>query len=202
MSDTDSTTAVIDPMIQSGDTQGQIPTPGQIPNPAVEPPTEKGKSEPETFSREYVETLRRENKAYRLAEEKNQREKMTEVERAAKERDEYRQRAEAAETRLQREMVANQVRSVAMGLNFHSADDAVDALGDLSVFYKDGEVDTKTVRSLVEKLVQDKPYLVRSATPGSGDGGGTTPPKPLTDADRVAAEEERLAQAGRVRSPI
>jgi len=177
---------------------------GQAPAPAVEPPAEQGKSEPpETFTREYVESLRRENASFRVrakeAEEKAAREKMSEMERVSRERDEALQRADAAEKRYQHEAVANSVRSLAVGLNFHSPDDAVEALGDLGQFFKDGVVDTKSVQPLVEKLAKDKPYLVRSPAPGSGDGGGATPPQPLTDADRVAAEEQRLLQAGMVR---
>ena len=93
--------------------------------------------------------------------------------------------------------IAYAVRAKATEMNFHDPEDAVSLLSlDAIEISDDGRPDGRSVKAAVEKLVKDRPHLVKQPAPGGGDGGGKTPTTPKTFEDAVKAREEILLRQG------
>lgn len=159
--------------------------------------------EPETFPREYVETLRSENASrrqrekemeaelqkFRDAEKEREKAEMTEAERAKTEAEEAKAKADAAEQALIEERKRNALMSQASKLKFRDPEDAL-AYIDLEgvKMNDDGTPHKASVESAVKKVAEDKKYLIEG--PGSADGGTTgTPPKPAAERDKEIQDD-------------
>ena len=93
--------------------------------------------------------------------------------------------------------IAYAIRAKAVELNFHDPEDAVSLVNlDAIDISHDGRPDGRSVKAAVEKLVKDRPHLVKQPAPGGGDGGAKTPPTPKTWEDAVKAREEILLRQG------
>lgn len=172
--------------------EGQEPNPsgeGQEPKPEGEgsgsanSPTP---GEPQTFTREYVEALRAENADWRIkyrdteAKAKEHEAKLSEyekaqmddLERAQKEAEENRTRAEQLEANLREERLRNAIVRFATEKNFHDPQDAVSLIDtDEIKFDDDGRPNEQSVKSKIDKLAESKKHLLKTSNAGSGDGG-------------------------------
>lgn len=164
-------------------------------------------STPESFSREYVEKLRRENADYRTkyqaAESKlteQERAKMDAKDRAELERDEAKKSAEKLQNDLRMERIRNAVILEASDKNFHDTEDAVRLidLTDIKV-NDDGSADKRSVKAAVEALAKEKKHLVKGSNPGSGDGGSRG--NGVSPADVAAKTSQELQGKGYVQVP-
>lgn len=157
-------------------------------------------AEPETFSREYVEELRRENAKYRT-ERNDFKTKLDDAEaKKLEEQGKFKEladqrAAELEDLKLKRREDAVQaaVRLEALKMGFNDPNDAYTA-ADLSKV-KVGEMgDVSGVQEAIVALVAAKPYLVKSGkgAPGldAGAGGQSRPERTITLTD----EQKRLAQ--------
>jgi hypothetical protein len=169
--------------------EGQEPNPsgeGQEPKPegqgSENPPT----GEPQTFTREYVEALRAENADWRTkyreteAKAKEHESKLSEyekaqmddLERAQKEAEENKTRAEQLEANLRDERLRNAIVRFATEKNFHDPQDAVSLIDTSEIkFDDDGRPNEQSVKSKIDKLAESKKHLLKTHNPGSGDGG-------------------------------
>lgn len=177
--------------------------------------------DPETFSREYVEELRRENAKYRTsaketqgelaklkaADDERKKAEMGDLDKARTERDQFESRASKAEAGLKAANVRLRVAVEAGKLNFLDADDALNAL-DLSKvdFDDDGEPDANDIKKQLKKLAEAKPYLLKDGKlptddgkggkgpAGSGDGAPRTPAGDADSDDVFAALVEKKSE--------
>lgn len=92
-------------------------------------------------------------------------------------------------------LIRAEIRAAAAGLGFHDPADAAvqlhERFGEVKVS-DDGDVDGATVKSLIEKLAADKPYLVKTdgkAAPLPGQGHHPKPPS--------SGREQGLAEAAK-----
>lgn len=183
-----------------GEDEGQDPPP-PVETDEVEETDEEEDNSPETFPKEYVSKLRRENAARRKELEAAQKElqaarekDMTELQKAQTRAEEAEKRAEEAETRVLSVLRSQRIESVAGSLKFNDPADAHLLLNISELTTDDdGLPTTRAIKSALEKLVEAKPYLVN--TPGSANGGadGKNPPVNKTE-ERTKA----LVEKGRV----
>ena len=161
------------------------------------------------FDREYVEKLRAENAKYRTRAKANQdkldeieREQMSDLEKSQADGKAETARADKAEEELAGERLANFVRAQAS--DFIDPQDAVDRMDMKSIrTNNDGTPDKGSVKSLLDAIAKDKPYLLKSANSGSGDGGTRgVSEKDQSDADKVNAQRKSLVDAGAVPIPL
>jgi hypothetical protein len=115
--------------------------------------------------------------------------------------------AEAAKLReaVKQDRILNAIRSKAAGANFHDPEDATRLidLADIEVG-EDGKPDGRSVKAAIDRLVKERPHLVKQPSPGGGDGGPTGQPKPPTFDDRVRSRVDELLNqpgSGLVRRP-
>lgn len=158
----------------------------------------------ETFSKEYVQDLRREN-AGRRQKEKDLAKQVGELAAQVKASDDKdKSEAEklvAEKTRLERELAdaqremaekatSNEVRIQAAKMGFNSPDDAF-RLVDLTLLESDDL--GKSTEKALKALLKDKPYLAKDGkpappTPGAGVGKpATTDGKPTVEGSMMAA---------------
>jgi hypothetical protein len=155
-------------------------------------PEPKETPEPETFPREYVEDLRRENAA-RRTKEKDLAKKVEDLEKKQQEAEDKDksevERLSTEKTRLEKEMedlrrenatstVRSEVRIQAARMGFNNPDDAYRLL-DLAKI--DPEELGKDAEKALKALAKDKPYLIKSEKPippTPGHGGKPVEGKP------------------------
>lgn len=142
------------------------------------PAIDKPKPEPETFPREYVEQLRRENADFRTrastAEAKiteAERAKMSDSDRLKAEKEESDKKATALEATLRSERLESAIKLALVGRKFRDPDDTYKLI-DISAIKvdDDGKPNAQSLKAALDKLATDKPYLLDDGT-GSGDGG-------------------------------
>jgi hypothetical protein len=186
--------------------EGEADPPGQAPNPAgLEPEGDEDEDDAgDGKVPSEVKKLRREAAALR------QRTKAAEAERdqlkAANLSDFDKERLARTSAEAERDLlrkaqredrIAYAVRAKAVELSFHDPEDAVSLLNlDAIEVGDDGRPDGRSVKAAVDKLVKDRPHLVKQPAPGGGDGGAKTPPTPKTFDDAVKAREEILLRQG------
>lgn len=174
--------------------------------------TDEGKKtdEPETFPREYVETLRTENASrrqrekdleaeldkFREAEKEREKAEMSEADRAKTEAEEAKAARESAEQALVDERKRSAVISEATRLKFRDPEDALAYIDMEDIRMTDeGRPHKASIQSAVKKVADDKKYLIEG--PGSADGGsrGTSP---KTDAERDKEIQSDISSRGGV----
>lgn len=154
-------------------------------------------SKPDTFDRDYVEKIRQEAAAKRVAAktekeradaleaeleaikqaEMNDLEKATTAaEKAAAKATAAEARADAAEAALKQSTISTAVTLAAVEQNFQDPQDALSMISQDELLDEEGEVSGKAVKSALTKLAKAKPYLLKTRPSGSGDGGPTGPP--------------------------
>jgi hypothetical protein len=189
---------------------GQEPGGSTPPNAQPQMPPAAGQepaagAQPESFSREYVETLRREAADFRkratTAEGKvqqHEREQLSETERLTAELNDTKTKATELEQRYQNALIQTAIEREAMKLGAIDPD-VVFALVDRTSIKFDDEGHVTGADSAVKALLKDKPYLVKSE---NGNGGTRSVPatgKPGPPAGRsedVAARVEKLKASG------
>jgi hypothetical protein len=154
-------------------------------------------------ARREAKSLRDRAKAAEKKLEEIEKAKLSDLEKAQKERDDATKRAEKAEAALQRIAVESVIAEKAEAAGFAEPSDAAAFIDVDSIEIDDeGKIDGRTVKSLVEAVAKEKPHLLKSKVPGSGDGGGKTPAKPKDYETRVdEAEKQLLESKGMVRVP-
>ena len=172
----------------------------------------------ESFNKEYVETLRKESAARRVAAkesdakvktledelaklkqaEMNDLEKaQTNLETETKALAEEKARADAAEENLLNERVRNALISAAVEANFQDPEDATTMISQDDIVDDDGEISAKAVKAKLKALVEKKPYLVKTSTTGSGDGGAGRSPADEKDPEKkIAAYLKQMKEHG------
>lgn len=177
-----------------------------------DPPEDKSKDPPgDTFSREYVEGLRRENATFRtqnrdLKKDSDrlkdlEKEKLTDTERLQKERDEAVARANTAEEISRQRVLRAEVKITAAELKFHDPDDAFRHIDPKAITVDDDGLPTN-VKSLLEELVKAKPYLTKTESDGGAGPTRTPDPAKRTKDDLVTSTEKELRQSGRYSSMV
>lgn len=196
-----------------GDGSGQTPPPeskDQTPPPEPDPNNKDDSNsddDPDIFDKEYVEKLRRENAKYRT--ERNdlqskldefEKAQMSELERAQTEAQEAKAQAEAAQAELRKTKLQSALLSHATG--FHDPHDALLLIPQDQISVDDdGNPNTNSVKAAIDRLAKEKPHLLKSNNPGSGDGGaGRDGGTNLGDA-KEAEYEKRYAEMGGVKKP-
>ena len=171
-----------------------------------------------TFDAEYVESLRKESAARRVAAkesdakvkaledelaklkqaEMNDLEKaQTNLETETKARADEKARADTAEENLLNERVRNALISAAVEANFQDPEDATTMISQDEIVDDDGEILPKEVKAKLKALVDKKPYLVKTSATGSGDGGAGRSPADETDPEKkIAAYKKQMIEHG------
>jgi hypothetical protein len=184
------------------------PRPELPPSKFDTPPPEKQ----ETFTREYVEELRSENKTWRgkMLTERTEREKTAgELEAARNEVKTVKEQAEAdakgkvteAETRANERVIRAELKTVALKAGMIDLDGL--KLADLSVVKINDKGEVVGADALITKLKEAKPYLFGAATSTTNTNTPTPPPntgegkkaKDMTPAERDAKLKE-IRRAG------
>lgn len=172
----------------------------------------------ESFDKAYVESLRKESASRRVAAkesdtkvkaledelaklkqaEMNDLEKaQTNLETETKALAEMEVRANAAEENLLNERVRNALISAAVEANFQDPEDATTMISQDEIVDDDGEISAKAVKAKLKALVDKKPYLVKTSTTGSGDGGAGRSPADETDpVKKIAGYRKQMIEHG------
>lgn len=160
----------------------------------------------ESFSREYVESLRAENARYRTrakeledADAERRKQELSEIDRLKLELEEKNTAIEAAEQNIVSERRRNAVIAEASKLKFRDPSDAL-AYIDLTAITlnSDGTPDKRSVETAVKKVAEEKTYLI--AGPGTADGASTgRPPKP--ESEWIKQQEADIQARGGVAVP-
>lgn len=198
--------------VMGGDGE-QDPPPGDPP-PGDPPPASDPPGDQQTFSREYVQGLRQEAAGHRTKSkdletrletaEKRLKEiddqNLSETEKLKKERDEAAAKAETAEKNAAAKLLRAAVIVTAAELKFHDPEDALRHLDQGAIEY-DANGDPKNVKKLLEDLVKNKAYLVKSDSDG-GAGPNATPngARRPTHEQAVANTKKELHESGRYTS--
>lgn len=176
-------------------------------------------AKPETFDADYVSKIRGEAASRRVAEKdalelakKLQAEldtlkqaEMNDLEKAKamleshqKEAADSKAKAEKFEASLTAERIMNAVKMAALEANFQDPDDALSMISQDELVDDDGQVVDKTVKARLKALADKKPYLLKKASSGSGDGGaGTKAPEDETGfSAKVDAYRKHLTETG------
>jgi hypothetical protein len=176
---------------------------------------------PESFDAGYVERLRKENAERRVkAKEAEERAKQAETELAKLRKSEMddlervqveieeakvalaQAQAEAAESRstLLTERIQSTVQIEAIEMGFQDPSDALSMISQDEIVDEDGNVSTKTVKARLKALADKKPYLLKKAGPGSGDGGasGGAPADPNSYQAKIDKYRQEMIESGRV----
>lgn len=180
---------------------------------------EKETAKVESFDASYVETLRKEAAARRTAAkeateradklqaelEERKLADLGELEKAnalleaaQKKTVELTTSAEQAQALLVSERISNAVTLEAIEAGFQDPRDALSMISQEEILDDDGQVSSKTVKARLKALADKKPYLLKKANAGSGDGGaGTKSPADAKDWDsKVKAYTERFTTTG------
>lgn len=193
--------------------------------PADPPPSDPPNPEPETFSKDYVEKLRKEAASYRTkakdleADSKTQQQAMLNKVFEAlginpdpnlefeKQLSAAQKTAQEAEKRANDKLIRAEIKSIGAGLGIIDPDVAYLLVGKESLVIKeDGSVEG--VKEALEQVIQEKPYLVGSGVPGeqpkpTGYKPGSTQrgnnPKPEDDYQAGVDQFERLKKAGKIK---
>ena len=167
-------------------------------------------NEPDTFPREYVETLRKENEsrrhnekelqskldAFNKQEEERKKAEMTEVDRLKAEAAETKAAAEAAHNELIAERKRNAIISAAAAHKFRDPEDALAYVSlDEIQMTDEGRPHKTSVESAVKKIAESKKYLIEGV--GSADGGFRGNPPPPND-DKILKMKQDIANRGGV----
>ena len=173
------------------------------------------------FSQEYVEKLRKEAAGYRVnAKEANskvdslearlakiEQADMNDLEKAqtlleaeATKAAELEAKVVSAELSLRSVTISNAVTLAAAEAGFEDPTDALSMISQDELINDEGELSTKTVKARLKALADKKPYLLKSARPGKGDGGPKGKP---ADEESYAAKQaaylkEMTATGGRI----
>lgn len=168
---------------------------GKTPEPeaTTTPPSDDG----DTFSRDYVEKLRKEAADNRKRAQAAEAELQKKADADLSDMEKMTTRAESAETAnvagsaaLREERIANAVLRVAHDLNFHDPADARGALilDDID-FDDNGRPDETQIKTQLQKVAKEKPYLISTTVTGSGDGAPTG--DPVTPPDEFQASVDK-----------
>jgi len=173
----------------------------------------------ESFDASYVETLRKEAAARRTAAkeateradklqaelEKRKLAEMGELDAAKalleaeqKKTNELTTSAAKAQTELASERISNAVTLEAIEAGFQDPRDALSMISQDEILDDDGQVSSKTVKARLKALADKKPYLLKKASVGSGDGGAgvITPENPKDFDSKVKAYRDRFTTTG------
>ncbi len=182
-----------------------------------------GDDEPKTFDQAYVDSLRKESAGRRVkAKESDARVSTLEAELAKikqAEMDDLEKatanletanetattataRAEAAEAVLLAEQVRFSVTIAATEAGFEDPTDALSMISQDDLVDDEGEISTKKVKARLKALADAKPYLLKAAGSGSGDGGPRGKPVDDTsyEARQAAYLKEMTTTGGRVQA--
>lgn len=181
-------------------------------DPPADPPKDPPKDPPaDTFSREYVEGLRRENAEFRTKNKELktasdrldalEKEKLSETERLQQERDEAVARATTIEQESRQRVLRADIKLTAAELKFHDPDDAYLYI-DPKAIEVDDDGTPKNVKSLLEALVKAKPHLVKTESDGGAGPTRTPDPAKRTKNDQVDGIEKQLRESGRYSSLV
>lgn len=174
-----------------------------------------------TFDKSYVDKLRKESAAKRVAAktekeradaleaelaaireaEMNDLEKATTVaEKAAAKADAAEARAEAAEAALRQTLVETAVTLAAVEANFQDPTDALSMISQDELLDEEGEISAKAVKAALTKLAKAKPYLLGTKRQTTGDGGpiGNPADQESFAAKQKAYLEQMTTTGGRV----
>ena len=174
-----------------------------------------------TFDKSYVDKLRKESAAKRIAAktekeradaleaelakikeaEMNDIEKATTAaEKAAKTASVAEARAVAAEAALQQTRIESAVTLAAVQANFQDPTDALSMISQDDLLDEEGEVSAKAVTKALAKLAKAKPYLLGAKKRTSGDGGPKGNPADAEgfEAKQKAYLEQFTTTGGRV----
>lgn len=114
----------------------------------------------------------------------------SDLEKAQRDATEATARAEKAEAKLREVAVENAFFKSGVAGQFHDPTDALDRLRDMQPD-DEGEVDVAEIKSRVEKLLKEKPYLKADSGSGDGDGGtGGEPRNPRRKKEDEASLEK------------
>jgi len=174
-----------------------------------------------TFDKSYVDKLRKESAAKRVAAktekeradaleaelaaikeaEMNDLEKATTVaEKAAAKADAAEARADAAEAALRQTLVETAVTLAAVEANFQDPTDALSMISQDELLDEEGEISAKAVKAALAKLAKAKPYLLGTKKHSTGDGGpiGNPADQQSFAAKQKAYLEQMTTTGGRV----
>lgn len=128
---------------------------------------------------------------------------MSELEKAQEAAREAEAKAQAAEDRARQLVLDAEVTKAASRKGFYDPADVIPHLDiEELTLAEDGKPDGRSLNAALERLAKDKPYLVKPASAGSGDGGAKgSGPKAKTWDDRVDEVTQELEKHGMVRVP-
>lgn len=160
-----------------------VPDPGTPPAPPSDPPTPPETPEPQpnedrVYTKAEVDAIINESKGYRkraqTAEGKlsdAEKAQMTALERANKENEENKKRADEAERRVTVLTLQQNVVTEAVAQGFTNPSDVVAFLNITDIkLDDDGKPDTNSLKAAIKRLATEKPYLLKTNA-GNGDGG-------------------------------
>lgn len=161
-----------------------VPDPGTPPAPPSDPPTPPETPDPSppaedrTYTKAEVDAIINESKGYRkraqAAEGKlseAEKAQMNELERAKKEAEENKTRADEAEKRIAVLTLQQNVVTEAVAQGFTNPSDVVAFLNLTDIkLDDDGKPDTNSLKAAIKRLATEKPYLLKTNA-GNGDGG-------------------------------
>lgn len=174
-----------------------------------------------TFDQSYVDKLRKESAAKRVAAktekeradaleaelaaikeaEMNDLEKATTAaEKAAAKTEAAEARAEVAEAALRQTLVETAVTLAAVEANFQDPTDALSMISQDELLDEEGEISAKAVKAALAKLAKAKPYLLGTKKHSTGDGGpiGNPADQESFAAKQKAYLEQMTTTGGRV----
>lgn len=167
-------------------------------------------TEDATWLRKELDKARKEAAANRKAKkdlERIQNETMSEAEKEKARQEERDRRATQLEQELQRERVANAVFRAAATIGFADPSDAHRLIDEsaLSIDEETGRPDPASVKSALDQLAKEKPYLLGKTNTGSGSGtnsgknagngdGGTNGAPPPADKGGADAEIDKYTK--------
>jgi len=182
--------------------------------------TKESKEEPETFSKEYVEKLRKEAAGHRVKNSETAtalevaEAKLKEIEQ--KDMDELEKAkadlkdALAAQTKAESEKTAavadaaslkisTAVTLAAIEAGFNDPEDVLGMVSQDDLVDDDGEINKKAIKARIKSLGEKKPYLLKQAGSGSGDGAPTGKLGDKgTEEELIKAHHEKFLAGGRV----
>lgn len=154
-----------------------------------------------------VRKLRREAAKYRVQAKEaldklSEKEKaeLSEIDRAKVEADEAKQRAELLESELKRERFRNALIAEASSQKFTDPSDVIALISQEDIATEDdGTPKRSSLKAAVERIAKNKPYLLATSNPGSGDGGSRGG-NPDTN-DTARKYEQTIQSRGGVKIP-
>ena len=147
-----------------------------------------------------VDTLKAEIAKIKQAEMNDLEKAQTLLEEATARNAELEARTVSSEATLKSVTISNAVTLAAVEAGFEDPTDALSMISQDDLVDDEGNISTKTVKARLKALADKKPYLLKSASPGSGDGGqrGKPADEDSFESKQAAYLEEMTATGGRV----